>query len=121
MESADLSKRKTRKWPGLGQSPFEVDYASLFEEYKEPAAADGEEKAAKEDVDNEITKEVEVFNTPQHKAIVKGRNEFYSLFKSRFEESIGDIMSEYDAYRKEDVRFAQYWANNLKEITRKHI
>lgn len=35
MESADLSKRKTRKWPGLGASPFEVDYASLFEEYKD--------------------------------------------------------------------------------------
>jgi len=35
MESADLSKRKTRKWPGLGASVFEVDYANLFAEYKE--------------------------------------------------------------------------------------
>ena len=35
MESADLSKKKMRKWPGLGQSVFEVDYANLFEEYKE--------------------------------------------------------------------------------------
>jgi len=64
---------------------------------------------------------VEVLNTPQHKAIVKGRNEYYTLFKDRFEASIKDVMTEYDAYRKEDVRFAEYWANNLKEITRKHI
>ena len=26
MESADLSKRQTRKWPGLGPSVFEVDF-----------------------------------------------------------------------------------------------
>ena len=43
------------------------------------------------------------------------------MFKDRFEKSIRDVMAEYDDYRKEDVRFAQYWANNLKEITRKHI
>ena len=42
MESADLSKRKTRKWPGLGASVFEVDYASLFEEYKD-VKGEGEE------------------------------------------------------------------------------
>lgn len=26
-ESADLSKRTTRKWPGLGPNVFEIDYA----------------------------------------------------------------------------------------------
>ena len=35
MESADLSKKLTRKWPGLGANVFEVDYGELFEEYKE--------------------------------------------------------------------------------------
>jgi len=66
MESADLSKRLTRKWPGLGSSVFEVDYANLFEEYKDVgAAADGEEKPpTREEQDNEIAKEIEVGNTP---------------------------------------------------------
>ena len=35
MESADLSKRTTRKWPGLGPNVFIVDYAALFPEFKE--------------------------------------------------------------------------------------
>lgn len=35
MESADLSKRTTRKWPGLGPNVFNVDYGDLFEEFKE--------------------------------------------------------------------------------------
>ena len=35
MESADLSKKLTRKWPGLGPNVFEVDYGAMFEEYKE--------------------------------------------------------------------------------------
>lgn len=34
IEAADISKRTTRKWPGLGPSVFEVDYAELFEQYK---------------------------------------------------------------------------------------
>ena len=105
MESADMSRRKTRKWPGLGQSVFEVDYENLYEEYKEQTV-DGEEKPQRPEVDNEITKEVEVMNTDQHKAIVKARNEFYTQFKDRFERSIKDIMTEYNEYRKEYVRFA---------------
>ena len=125
MESADLSKRKTRKWPGLGQSVFEVDYASLFEEYKEVKDAtegsDPTQTIEKPIVENEITTDVDVMNTDQHKSIIKARNEFYHLFKDRFEQTIKDVMAEYDDYRKEDVRFALYWANNLKEITRKHI
>ena len=35
-ESADLSKRKTRKWPGLGPNVFEIDFAALSEAYKKP-------------------------------------------------------------------------------------
>jgi hypothetical protein len=35
MESADLSKRVTRKWPGLGPNVFVVDYAALFPEFSE--------------------------------------------------------------------------------------
>ena len=34
-QKQDLGKRNTRKWPGLGHSVFEIDYASLFEQYKE--------------------------------------------------------------------------------------
>jgi len=35
MESADLSKRTTRKWPGLGPNVFIVDYAALFPDFDE--------------------------------------------------------------------------------------
>ena len=34
MEAADMSKRVTRKWPGLGACIFEIDYENLFEDYK---------------------------------------------------------------------------------------
>jgi hypothetical protein len=30
-------------------------------------------------------------------------------------------MAKYDALRKEENRFNQYWASNLAEITKKHI
>ena len=40
MESADLSKRVTRKWPGLGPNIFEVQYEQLFDAYK-PKDEDG--------------------------------------------------------------------------------
>jgi hypothetical protein len=33
-QNADLSKRKTRKWPGLGDNVFDIDYETQFEEYK---------------------------------------------------------------------------------------
>lgn len=122
MQSADLSKRKTRKWPGLGEPPFKVDYEKLFPQYK----AEGEEvppanPPAGDEKSNEITAEIEVQNSDQHKMIIKARNEFYLAFKSRFEQSIQDIMSQYDEYRKEEHRFSDYWATNLEEITKKHI
>ena len=31
----DLSKRSTRKWPGLGPCIFEVDFAVLFDHYND--------------------------------------------------------------------------------------
>jgi hypothetical protein len=34
MESADLSKKTSRKWPGLGPNVFKVKYEELFEAYK---------------------------------------------------------------------------------------
>ena len=56
MESADLSKRATRKWPGLGPSVFEVDYAALFEEYKDlKKEAEGEGQPPAAEPDNEIS------------------------------------------------------------------
>ena len=125
MQSADLSKRKTRKWPGLGDPPFKVDYEKLFPQYKvEKVGEDAVPPANPPPADektNEIKSEIEVQNTDQHKMIIKARNEFYLAFKSRFEQSIQDIMSEYDELRKEEHRFSNYWATNLEEITKKHI
>lgn len=34
---ADLSKKTTRKWEGLGPSVFEIDYPKLFPEYSDLA------------------------------------------------------------------------------------
>jgi hypothetical protein len=33
-ESADLSKRVMRAWPGLGANVFEIDYGEINEAYK---------------------------------------------------------------------------------------
>ena len=143
MESADLSKRSTRKWPGLGPNVFIVDYGALFEDFKEfkddeedaaeatapptqapPAKGKGAEAEApkKDDTkDNEIACEVEVQNTDHHKAIIKARNEHYLAYKERFQLSLTATMAKYDALRKEENRFNQYWASNLAEITKKHI
>lgn len=125
MESADLSKRKTRKWAGLGEPPFKVDYEVLFPQYKEVKEGEEETPPANappaEEKTDEIRSEVEVQNTDQHKMIVKARNEHYLQFRARFEQSIEDIMSHYDELRKEECRFSNYWATNLEEITKKHI
>jgi hypothetical protein len=84
MESADLSKRVTRKWAGLGDNVFKIDYSELLGEAK----AEGEEAAAEEKPTNEIIGEIEVKNTPQHKQIIKARDEYYQVYKKRFEASI---------------------------------
>jgi hypothetical protein len=34
-QKQDVGKRNTRKWPGLGPCIFEIDFASLFEQYKD--------------------------------------------------------------------------------------
>ena len=34
-QKQDLSKRATRKWPGLGPCIFEVDFGTLFDQYKD--------------------------------------------------------------------------------------
>lgn len=34
-QKQDLGKRATRKWPGLGSCIFEIDFATLFEQYKD--------------------------------------------------------------------------------------
>ena len=60
-------------------------------------------------------------NTDQHKAIIKGRDKYYTTYKNRFEQSIKRVMSEYDSYRKEEHRFSDYWSRNLADITKKHI
>ena len=62
-----------------------------------------------------------VKNTPHHKMLVKARNESYELFKNRFSISVQRIMQTYDSDRLEETRFNQYWQDNLKEITVKHI
>jgi len=68
-----------------------------------------------------VNTEIDIQNTVHHKAIVKARNEHYLEFKQRFAESLNLIMSRYDEERKLELRFAQYWQENLKEITAKHI
>lgn len=55
MENSNLSRKPMKKWPGLGPNPFIVDYAELFDNYKDfkqemtgkdtPAAAPTNEKA----------------------------------------------------------------------------
>jgi len=65
--------------------------------------------------------EIEVKNTNHHKSIIKARNEYYTYFKNRFENSIKQSMSKYDDLRKEENRFSEYWSANLDEITKKHI
>jgi len=121
MSSADLSKRKTRKWPGLGAAPFQIEYGKLFPQYREGDAEEEKPSTPSEEKTNEIIAEIEVMNTDHHKSIIKARNEFYSAYKTRFEQSIQSTMKEYDEYRKEEHRFSAYWASNLEEITKKHI
>jgi hypothetical protein len=52
---------------------------------------------------------------------VKARNENYLEFQTRFTQSLYEIMSRFDEERKNEIRFATYWQENLKEITTKHI
>ena len=60
-------------------------------------------------------------NTLHHKGIIRARNENYQVFKQRFQQSLDYIMSKFDEERKEEMRFSEYWSENLKEITVKHI
>ena len=52
---------------------------------------------------------------------MRARNDNYSVFKMRFQQSLDYIMSKFDSERKEEIRFQEYWQENLKEITVKHI
>lgn len=124
----DLSRRDTRKFPGLGANVFKIDFAKYSDagygsiDNSRPGSTMGESLAAQVViVENEINTEVTILNTPHHKAIVKARNEFYVQFKNRFEESVRRIMSKYDSERVNEHKFNAYWASNLKEITVKHI
>jgi len=62
-----------------------------------------------------------VQNTLHHKAVIRARNDNYLEFKGRFQASLDHVMTKFDSERKEEVRFQQYWGENLKEITVKHI
>ena len=138
--NTDLSKRATRKFPGLGQPIFQVDFEKQFEAYRNMEGADDGSVAhqsrasmrpdsapksnageGSEGTQNEVASEVEVQNTLHHKAIVRARNDNYSVFKFRFQQSLDYIMSKFDSERKEEIRFQEYWQENLKEITVKHI
>ena len=112
-----MGKRAVRKWPGLGASIFEIDFASLSESFKDFK----EEGQAPAGSPNELSADIEVGNTDHHKQIIKARNEYYTSFKVRFEGSVKELIARFDALRKEETRFNQYWAQNLKEITAKHI
>ena len=128
--NTDLSRSATRKFPGLGQTIFKVDFEKQFSEiYGEKnqekerplTGASGAKSVTNDEDKNEISHEVEIKNTPHHKSIIKARNENYLQFKTRFQQSIDEIMANFDGERKEEIRFNQYWNENLKEITVKHI
>ena len=138
MESADLSKKKKRMWPGLGPNVFEVDYGALFEEYKEfkqspdrsetpqatqPPAGKGAAPVEDKSLNavNQLSQDIEVSHTEFHKAIIRARNDYYTQFKGRFEDSIRRTMSSFNEFRAEEIAFNNYWNSNLKEITAKHI
>jgi len=59
---------------------------------------------------NEVTGEVDVANTEHHKQIVKARNEYYTGYRARFEDSVKAIVARFDDLRKEELRFNNYWA-----------
>lgn len=95
--NTDLSKRAKRKFPGLGQPIFQVDFEKQFEAYSNADQIDGHASAMSiprpessksqepEGVQNEVASQVEIQNTLHHKAIIKARNENYLEFKSRFQ------------------------------------
>ena len=122
MTNTDMSKRPTRSWPGLGPNTLIVDYEALApaEEQDEsaPSRSATPTPAAEQ---NELSGELSVKNTGQHKSIIKARNEYYQAYKARFETSIADIVGVYNDLRKEEARFSDYWGRNLREITKKHI
>lgn len=135
-QNTDLSKRPTRKHPGLGANKFKIDFEKQFSaiygsvdknDYNSRqssalGAIDNRPDGQAEEIEpNEINTEVEIQNTLHHKSIIKARNENYVEFRNRFTQSLNLIMTKYDAERKEEIRFCQYWQDNLKEITTKHI
>lgn len=134
--NTDLSKRATRKFAGLGQPIFQVDFEKQFDAYRNlegggeggasamsgrPDSPTKSVIAEGEGIQNELSSEVEIQNTLHHKSVVRARDENYTVFKQRFQKSLDYIMSKFDSERKEEVRFQEYWQENLKEITQKHI
>lgn len=93
----------------------------MFPAYREQKEDGEEAEKPGTPAQNELTAEVEVKNCIQHKSIIKARNEYYQIYKERFERSIQEVMQKYDELRKEEERFAEYWKQNLAEITKKHI
>ena len=59
----DIAKKDKRKWPPVGPNLFIIDYGSLFDNYKEFKQDPTEENT----VSNELSGEVEILNTEQHK------------------------------------------------------
>ena len=57
-----MGKRATRKWPGLGHSIFEIDFASFSESFKE-----FKDEAVPAAVANELSSDIDVGNTDHHK------------------------------------------------------
>ena len=122
MTNTDMSKRPTRAWPGLGENVLVINYDEML---AEPGADDTDQDEQPADPEpreeNELTGDVSLKNTDHHKSIVKARNRYYELYKTRFLSSVADIKSKYDTLRNEEDRFSAYWTRNLAEITKKHI
>ena len=106
----DLSRRETRKFPGLGAPIFKIDFSKYSQAgYAEPKTGSMLDLAPSIQ-ENEINTEINVQNTPHHKAIVKALNEFYVNYNHRFEQSMRRLMHKYDELRSGEYRFNAYWA-----------
>jgi hypothetical protein len=135
-QGKDLTTQQTRKWKGLGPNPFNVDltqYDSFAEFVKqeenkapeEPEKGKDKDKGKKGEEEppkiNEISDDIEIENTPHHKAVIKCRDEYFNKFTGRFKASFDRIMQKYDDIREEEENFNEYWDKNLQELKVKHI
>lgn len=65
--------------------------------------------------------DIEIENTPHHKAIIKNRDEHYNRFVDRFKKNFDRVMKKYDAIRDEEENYNDYWEKNYNELISKYV